>query len=82
MSSPRFVDDPEKGTSSHLELLPIPPRAAEEKVPVVSLQGGIPTSKGLLAGKPVARKVSRWIRFQLWFNTYRYGPRITLSLSC
>lgn len=65
MSTPKFVDDPEKDAA--LELLPIP----LEKAPVVSLQGGIPTSKALLAGKPAPRKVNRWIRFQLWFNTYR-----------
>lgn len=71
MSSPTFVDDPEKGTSERLELLPPPSRAVEDKPPVVPLQGGIPTSKALVAGKPKPRKVSRWIRFQLWFNTYR-----------
>ncbi|EKM53428.1 uncharacterized protein PHACADRAFT_259809 [Phanerochaete carnosa HHB-10118-sp] len=67
MSTPKLVDDPEKAIANYLELLPIP----LEKAPVVSLQGGIPTSKALLAGKPAPRKVNRWIRFQLWFNTYR-----------
>ena len=77
MSSPTFVDDPEKGTANHLELFPVVPKVADEKPPVVSVQGGIPTAKGLLSTIPAPRKVSRWIRIQLWFNTYRYATPAT-----
>lgn len=77
MSTPTFVDDPEKGTGTALELLPVVPA----KPPVVPLQGGIPTAKGLLAGKPAPRKVSRWIRLQLWFNTYRKFYTIVMSIN-
>ncbi|KIP02281.1 hypothetical protein PHLGIDRAFT_112208 [Phlebiopsis gigantea 11061_1 CR5-6] len=81
MSSPRFVDDPEKGTSDQVELFPVPHKTTDEKTPIVSLQGGIPTSKNLLTTKPAPRNISRWIRFQLWFNTYRKFFLFTTTLN-
>jgi hypothetical protein len=34
--------------------------------------GVVPSLSTPSAQKPGRRKVSHWIRFQLWFNTYRY----------
>jgi hypothetical protein len=64
MTQPVIIDDPEKGTSELVEAtLPL---ATPESKPeaVVTVAPVIP------AKKP-AKKVSRWVQTQLWFNTYR-----------
>ena len=87
MPSPTtIVDDPEKGTLEVvLPAIPVQsqpsqdatinnlsrPGADDEKkgadltvVPVLAQKSSPPSKKP-------KRRVSRWIRFQLWFNTYR-----------
>ncbi|PSR73757.1 hypothetical protein PHLCEN_2v10401 [Hermanssonia centrifuga] len=72
MPTPVIIDDPEKGTSELLEVLsPLRPQTDEKALPSVSVSVAIPSTKGFVTPKPSKRKVSRWVRFQLWFNTYR-----------
>ena len=65
MTQPVIIDDPEKGTSEQVEgTLPL---ATTEPKPEA-----VVTVAPVIAVKKPARKVSRWVAFQLWFNTYRY----------
>lgn len=87
MSKLEFVDDPEKGvldTLTPLPILPVSSKAVIQDAAVgLAAQSGKKESQVEIAlatyakkdpnsvNKP-KRKLSRWLRFQLWFNTYRY----------
>ncbi|RPD53448.1 hypothetical protein L226DRAFT_516932 [Lentinus tigrinus ALCF2SS1-7] len=86
MSKPEFVDDPEKGTLDTLTPLPVLPVSSKAVIQDAAVglaaQSGKKESQVELAlatyakkdhasaSKP-KRRVSKWVRFQLWFNTYR-----------
>lgn len=71
---PQIIDDPEKGTSEHIETAALAQRPRDEKTALsVAVSATIPSTKGLVAAKKPQRKISRWVRFKLWFNTYRYA---------
>lgn len=68
---PTIIEDPEKGTQDALEVV-----ALDKPQPItVGTKGLLPPvePRALVpgAGKKAQRKVNRWQRFQLWFNTYR-----------
>ena len=76
MTTPAFPADAEKGTFTDLTPRPPPPAVTvdpEKKgtatlsTPAAPLAVALPKSD---KPKP-KKKVSRWIRWQLWFNTYR-----------
>ena len=74
MTTPAFHHDPEKGTLTVLP--PMPPQPALTRVSEkASLSTPAPPHAVVLPNsdkpKPPKKKVSRWIRWQLWFNTYR-----------
>lgn len=86
LAQPELVDDPEKGlvldTLTPLPVLPVSSKAVIQNAAVgLEAQSGKDEQRADLAlaqakkdrptGKPKHR-ASRWIRFQLWFNTYRY----------
>ncbi|KAI0692092.1 hypothetical protein BC835DRAFT_1407133 [Cytidiella melzeri] len=77
---PTIIEDPEKGTSECLEAVALQqlPLAIEKKALLPPS-----TPKTLVPGKKVQRKASRWVRFTLWFNTYRkfYITIVLLNLS-
>ena len=86
MQRPEFVDDPEKGildTLTPLPVLPVSSKAVIQDAAVgLEAQSGKKESQVELAlatyakkdhasaNKP-KRKLKKWHRFQLWFNTYR-----------
>ncbi|THH33074.1 hypothetical protein EUX98_g1158 [Antrodiella citrinella] len=97
MSSPTIVDDPEKGTVEvvlpTLPALSQPsqdstvinlsrPAADDEKkaTDLTALPSLVQRSKPAAAAKP-KRRVSRWVAFQLWFNTYRKFFCIVVALN-
>ena len=67
---PAIIEDPEKGTQDNFETV-----ALEKRPITIETKGLLPPvePRALVpgAGKKAQRKVSRWVRFQLWFNTYR-----------
>ena len=64
MTQPVIIDDPEKGTSEAVEgTLPL-------VIPETKPEATVTVAPVIPAKKP-AKKVSRWVAFQLWFNTYR-----------
>ncbi|KAK3291011.1 uncharacterized protein B0H64DRAFT_349792 [Chaetomium fimeti] len=74
------MDDAEKGIYDNTAALPVittpPPAYIDEKkaIQTVSTTDGTvtpPTPPAAPAKKPAKPKPSRWILFQLWFNTYR-----------
>lgn len=81
---PEFVDDPEKAvldTLTPLPVLPVSSKAVIQDAAVgLAAQSGKEARPDLALAKakknPASsnkpkRRASRWIRFQLWFNTYR-----------
>ncbi|KAI0821399.1 hypothetical protein BC629DRAFT_453919 [Irpex lacteus] len=79
---PGIIEDPEKGTQDALEVV-----ALDKPQPItVGTKGLLPPvePRALVpgAGKKAQRKVNRWQRFQLWFNTYRkfYVTIVSLNL--
>ena len=52
----------EKGDLTTAEIVPVPPQEKGKNPPSKPTQP---------ASKPVKRQVSKWILWQLWFNTYR-----------
>lgn len=71
---PTIIDDPEKGTSEHIESSALAniPLDDDKKALSVTVSSALPSTKGLVATKKSQIKVTRWVRFKLWFNTYRY----------
>ena len=85
MSQPSFIDDPEKGvldTLTPLPVLPVSSKAViqDAAVGLEAQSGKKESDKDLVmaqarkdpssSNKP-KRTASSWVRFQLWFNTYR-----------
>ena len=90
-TTPKTIDDPEKGIEIQDIALPSFPESAtttvrssyvdlakkpvdEEKKTIEVSTAVVPAKKDSSAPAKKAKpksKVSRWIRFQLWFNTYR-----------
>ena len=78
-------DDAEKGT---LAVVPVAKKPAEDPQsekrgltappPLANLPVTLPKSD---KPKPAKRKVSRWIRWQLWFNTYRKFFTFVMTLN-
>lgn len=75
MSPLTIIDDPEKGTAEHLESIPISPLPRDDKKNTVAVSV-IPSTKALVPPKKPQVKISRWLRFKLWFNTYRYAHAV------
>ena len=67
-SSP--YNDAEKGILEALPQADVKTLALEPKLPTLAKH--TPPIKP--AGKP-KKRVSRWILWRIWFNTYRYEPR-------
>jgi hypothetical protein len=65
---PSIVEDHEKGTAECLESA-----ALQQRPFVIEAKGLLPptTPRTLVPGKKPQVKASRWVRFNLWFNTYR-----------
>ncbi|KAK7043662.1 hypothetical protein VNI00_008273 [Paramarasmius palmivorus] len=68
--------DAEKGTPNDDVALPnpLPPAYVKEvtkEVALPSLEKVVKSNEGRPPTKPKKKKASRWVRFQLWFNTYR-----------
>ena len=86
-SRPRLLDDPEKDALDTLTPLPVLPVSTKAVIQDAAVgraaQSGKDEQRADLAlaqakkeyspadQKP-KRRASRWIRFQLWFNTYKY----------
>jgi hypothetical protein len=87
-------DDAEKGTAE-IDVVTAPATAMDEKkgnsstiavtTEVVSPPNTTPTATAntapttLPAAKPPKKKVSKWILWTLWFNTYRFVSIMTIS---
>ncbi len=84
MPQPEFVDDPEKALLD--TLTPLPPLPVSSKAVIQDAAVGLAAQSGKEASPDLAlamakkdpassnkpkRQASIWIRFQLWFNTYR-----------
>ncbi|KAI1784356.1 hypothetical protein LXA43DRAFT_225909 [Ganoderma leucocontextum] len=94
MPHPEFFDDPEKAlldTLTPLPVLPVSSKAVIQDAAVgLAAQSGTDARPDLalaMAKKDPAssnkpkRRVSRWIRLQLWFNTYRKFFTIVMSFN-
>lgn len=84
MPLPKFVDDPEKAALDTLTPLPVLPvsskaviqdaavglaaQSGKEEIPELALAKA---KKSAAASNKPKRRISRWVRLQLWFNTYR-----------
>ena len=70
MSSPTIIDDPEKGTSEQLEAtLPVLSPKDDKETVTVAVSAVAPAV--IIPPKKSQQKISRWVKFKLWFNTYR-----------
>ncbi|KAJ7617629.1 hypothetical protein DFH06DRAFT_1306780 [Mycena polygramma] len=89
---PSFAPDVERGIPMHAMTLSLPPNAfvpqdsapstpALEKDNVLSLRAAEKQNAPPLAFPKKKRTTSRWIRFQLWFNTYRKFFTFIVSLN-
>lgn len=68
------IDDAEKGiydSSLTLPVLSTPPVAHLDEKKALDATVALPSPPPAPANKPPKPKPSRWILFQLWFNTYR-----------
>ena len=75
-------DDAEKGTLSLSNQPAVAPQSEKKGLvsppPLAALPVVLPKSD---KPKPAKKKVSRWIRWQLWFNTYRKFFTFVMALN-